>query len=373
MGKRDPALEIFRGIAICEVVIHHVTSFARLNLHPATLTNFLYTAANRSLHFAVPAFLFLMGVLLSHAMRDENRTWSSFYRRRGQQTFFPYLLWSGIYVVFALSQGKITPAEARNWQSWGHWLLWGKAWFHLYFLVLALQLYLVLPLLILAMQRSRVRFPLLLAWGAALQLAVYGINFHWLKVPYPSTLLAWHLLPTLAGVWIGLHFEEWDRTWVSLRYGAVLLLVGGWLWYLPQGIRELRGQPVDTLWYQVAFWSYTLGVCFCLLTFCRWLVRRGARWRWLPRGLQVLGAQSMQIYLVHPMLLFLWYTMPQTGSTLRYHCTVLLVILGALGISLLAARTAVRLGVASFLFGRGDMSLAPLPGLAGNTQPAAER
>jgi hypothetical protein len=53
--------------------------------------------------------------------------------------------------------------------------------------------------------------------------------------------------------------------------------------------------------------------------------------------------------------------MPQTGSTLRYHLTVLIVIVAAVSISLLISRIAARTRLGVILFGRGDVPLAPLP------------
>jgi peptidoglycan/LPS O-acetylase OafA/YrhL len=357
-SKRDPALEIFRGIAICEVVVHHVSGFARTNTHPDTFSHLLYTVLNRGLHFAVPAFLFLMGILLTRTMLGQARSWKDFYSRRVQQTLVPYLIWSVVYALFATWHGKVPLEALASWSDWRHWLLWGKAWPHLYFLVLAIQLYLVFPFVMIALQRSRIQLTALLLLSAAAQIGLYLAHAAWIRAAYPSSLLIWHLTPVLAGVWVGIHLDDWEKIWHRFRWVAIPLLVIGCLLYVPQGVRELKGLPLHGFAYQTAFWVYTIGMAFCLLAFCRYLARSAAP---LARGLQVLGAQSMQIYLIHPMLLYFWYTMPQTGSTLRYHLTVLIVIVAAVSISLLISRIAARTRLGVILFGRGDVPLAPLP------------
>lgn len=357
-SQRDPALEIFRGIAICEVVVHHVTGFARTNVHPDTPSHLLYAVLNRSLHFAVPAFLFLMAVLLTRSMVDRPGSWRRFYSRRSQQTLVPYLIWTALYVLYSLWCGRIGPHTLVSLRSWTYWLLWGKAWEHLYFLVLALQLYVAFPLLLGAARRTRVGLGSLLAVGALAQLGFYWAHQQWFRVPYPGTLLLWHLTPVLAGVWVGKHLDTWDVTWRRLRYLALAMVVGGWLAYLPQGLRELRGQPIHALSYQVAFWIYTMGMALCLLAFCRFLARSGTP---VARGLQALGVQSMQIYLVHPLILSFWHRMPQTGPTLTYHLRVLTVLAIVLGLSLAISRLAARTRVGTLVFGRGDVPMAPLP------------
>lgn len=358
MVKRDPALEIFRGIAICEVVLHHVSGFARTNVQPGTPSQLFYAVLNRTLHFAVPAFLLLMGVLLTISMLDERRTWKEFYSRRARQTLVPFLLWTVIYALFQLWIGKTTPSAILSAESWIYWLTWGKAWYHLYFLVLALQLYILFPLILGAVGRSRLGLPALLALSAAIQIAFYCANRWWLKSPHPSSLLAWHVIPVVAGVWIGLHYASWDLHWRRLRPLALFLTVVGLAVYLPLGLRELKGLPLDTFTYQLSLWAYTIGVSFCLVAFCRFLARSAGG---LARGLQALGMQSMQIYLVHPLILWGWYCFPQTGSTLQYHATVALAAVSALGLSLLVSRLATRVTLGRILFGRGDVPMAALP------------
>jgi len=353
---REPALDIFRGIAIAEVLLHHVSAFAMRKTAAGTLSHDLLVLANRTLHFAVPAFLFIMGLLLTRTMIGNDRSWREFYGRRARQTLVPYLVWSLFYVLFrVLFVPEDPPAILLDPDRWRNWLVWGKAWYHLYFMVLALQLYLAFPLILTAIRRTRIALGPLLLLGLVAQLAAHWAHARWIRSPYPATLLIWYVMPVLCGVWVGLHLEQWPAVWQRLRYLAVPLLVLGWGIYLPQGYRQVHGVPVNSQLYHFSYWAYTLGVAFCGLTFCRWLHRKGGR---PAQALRSLGGYSMAIYLVHPMLLHLWSMVPQSGSTLRFHITTTIAALGVFAVSLLIARLAARTAGGHFLFGRGDVRVS---------------
>jgi peptidoglycan/LPS O-acetylase OafA/YrhL len=349
---RDRALDIFRGIAITEVLLHHVAAFAMRNTAAGTLSHDLLILANRTLHFAVPAFLFIMGLLLTRTMLSGQRSWREFYERRARQTLVPYLIWTLFYVLFrVLVVPQDPPSVLLDTDRWRVWLLWGKAWYHLYFLVLALQLYLVFPFILAALRRKRIGLGSLALVGLAAQLAAHWAHARWIRSPFPASMLIWYVMPVLCGVWVGLHLEEWPSIWRRLRFVAIPLLVLGWAIYLPQGYLRVKGLPVNSHLYHFSYWAYTLGVAFCGLTFCRWLQRRGGR---TARTFQSLGGYTMAIYLVHPMLLHLWSMVPQSGSTLRFHLMTLLAAVTVFGASLLIARLAARTASAAILFGRGD-------------------
>lgn len=352
-SRRDAALDIFRGIAITEVLLHHVSAFAMRKTEIGTLSHDLFTIFNRTLHFAVPAFLFIMGVLLTRTMVGNRRTWREFYSRRAKQTLVPYLIWSVIYALFRVATiPQEKPEILLNPERWSTWLIWGKAWYHLYFLVLALQLYAVFPLLLFVLGRVRIGILGWVAIGFAAQIAAHWIHAEYIRSRFPSTLLIWHVMPVLCGVWVGLHLEEWPSVWKRLRYLAIPLMLVGWAIYLPLGYNQVHGVPVHSQLYHFSYWGYTIAVAFCLLALCRWIQRRGG----LPaRTFQMLGNYSMAIYLVHPMLLHLWDLVPLTGGTLSFAVTALVVTGTVFGISLLVARVAARTVSGQVLFGRGDV------------------
>jgi peptidoglycan/LPS O-acetylase OafA/YrhL len=371
--QRDRALDIFRGVCILEVVLHHLSGFARDRVTAGSFSHDFYILINRSLHFAVPAFLFIMAVLLTRIMVGKSRSWTEFYTRRVQQTLIPYLIWSVFYAGFrtwAYPQYD-PPSVLLDTDRWQTWLLWGKAWYHLYFLVLAIQLYIAFPLLLAVVRRIRFGPWGVLALGLVIQFGVWQLHRKGIvPLRFPAAVLLSHSLPVLAGVWVGANLDQWDRTWRSLRFAAVPALVIGLAYYLPQGYRQLaKTGPVDSQLYQYGFWAYCIGVAFCLLAFARFLDRQDGR---LAAGLQSLGVQSMPIYILHPLLLYFCTRITLPGNTLAYHGSILLIGIAAVAAPLLAFRTAGFLRVGHILFGRASVP-RPRPAPAPPVEAAGSR
>ncbi|MFC6800734.1 acyltransferase family protein [Deinococcus caeni] len=98
-------IDVFRGLTITEVVLHHTTGMALRYLTPGTLSHDAVTVLNRTLHFAVPAFVFLSAVVLTRSLlrRFEPRR---YFWRRLTRGGWPYLLWSALYMLWYVLSGQ---------------------------------------------------------------------------------------------------------------------------------------------------------------------------------------------------------------------------------------------------------------------------
>ena len=144
---RFPWLEVFRGLAILEVVLPHVTGRSLRELPQGSPEWLLLAAAIPTLHFAVPDFHFMPTLVLGASFYREFRL-GRYLRNRALRLLWPYLLWSGIYLLFRYWDTGVFQPERLL-----HQLLFGKAYFHLYFLVVALQLTLLLPFFVPLLRR----------------------------------------------------------------------------------------------------------------------------------------------------------------------------------------------------------------------------
>lgn len=121
--------------------------------------------ANQIARFAVPLFLIMSGFLLFHAdLNKPSFSARDFYHRRFGKILWPYFLWS---LFYACLNGIMGASLLAALLQLPFQLLWGTAYYHLYFVVIIIQLYLLYPLL----YRWMIRAPrICLLTGLALTL-----------------------------------------------------------------------------------------------------------------------------------------------------------------------------------------------------------
>ncbi|QFP76259.1 acyltransferase [Deinococcus sp. AJ005] len=342
------AIDLFRGLTILEVVAHHTSGLALRYAVPDTLSFLLLQLINRTLHFAVPAFVFLSAVVLTRSLLKNFRPGRYFFRRvtRGA---WPYLLWSGLYIAWYVWTGQRPASTLTDPDKWLFYLQYGKASYHLYFLLVALEVYLVIPLL-LPLARRRPPIVLALLIGAALQLGVYVLNREVLRLPFPASTVLWYMLPVTVGAAVGARLDEFPAWW---RRNRVFLIAGAALvyaLYLPQALAYVRGEPVVPMVYSSLSWAYTTLMALIVLGVAYSLQRFAGAWR---VALGIIGMFSLQIYLIHPAILQTLETMHAPGGDpLVFALTIVGYFLVSLLLPAILALLLVETRLSRLLFGR---------------------
>ncbi|HEX2864503.1 MAG TPA: acyltransferase family protein [Deinococcales bacterium] len=340
------AIDLFKGLAILEVLTHHVSANALSRLDPGSLAFFLVALGNRALHFAVPAFLFMTAlVFMRSAMRP---TWSvrDFYWSRVVKSLVPYLLWSGFYMLLRVRTTSLSLADLDLNQVW-FWVLNGKASYHLYFLVVALQFYALFPLLV-PLFRRRPSFPVVAAGALAVQLALYWANRLAWHAVFPGSLVIWYVIPIALGLHVGSVFETFGTWWNRNAKFVALAAVAGFSGYLPLAYQALLGLPVNTFAHEAFTWLFTSSCAILLFGFASFLARRNGP---VIAGLRVLGQNSLQVYLLHPAVITLaaFLNFLPDRASLASHGPLLL---AALAVPLSAALLVKGSALSRLLFGR---------------------
>jgi peptidoglycan/LPS O-acetylase OafA/YrhL len=142
---REAAFDVYKGIAILAVLLHHVTGIGVRTTVRGSQSHLAAVMVNRFLLFCVPVFLFLMIFLLARSLLRRPMTPAESWRKRIPRILVPYLIWTVFYAFYNAYSGFTSPASLGDPARWQFWLLWGKASYHLYFMVIALQLYVIVP------------------------------------------------------------------------------------------------------------------------------------------------------------------------------------------------------------------------------------
>ena len=136
------SIEYIRGVSMLGVVAIHVGSQYLMNPTPNVHLVALFEIVSR---FSVPIFFFVSAFGLFYRMDlSEPFEYGKFLRRRFKAVLVPYLLWSALYLLhdnlfygYALLPAPEYAAEI---------FLFGLAKYHLYFLVILIWFYLLMPL-----------------------------------------------------------------------------------------------------------------------------------------------------------------------------------------------------------------------------------
>lgn len=322
LPKRETRFDVIKGIGITEVIVHHCLGFsARKFSMPYTIEWWVIQLSNRFLHFAIPTFLLVSAVLLARSLGKGDRMKLGRYsRRRVERSLVPYVVWSLLFLaaraLFLKNGSDVQPYTGQflglAWSGpraiadpsvvW-HNLVWGKAFFHLYFLSVLLQLSIVLPAVILFFKRIKWSFGMVVLASVVLQAILFRLQQTTIRASYPGSLITWYTPSLVIGVWLGLNWKQWDAIWAKNRIWIMLAtLVGAgpylgisvWLLRVP----DLYSPPASYI-YNVSFCLFATGMALTLLGLCAHVDTE----RPFGKLMSHLGFLSLPLFVLHVVVL----------------------------------------------------------------------
>lgn len=229
-------IDLLRIVPMVMVVATHTVMFS--NKTPNVGSN----AALFILHTSRFLFFFITAFVLFYQYGDGRVSTPRFWRKRFPPIVVPYVLWTLIYWVlnplFPWSgQSQLFPGGLKTLG-----LNLAQGWFHLYFLVVTMQFYLVFPLFAWVIRRTRGWHLQLLAVAALLELVWTGfVTYGWRLMPsfeqaissHAQVELTSYVFFFLVGALAAVHRERlvnWVRTRRALATaasaGAILVSCG---------------------------------------------------------------------------------------------------------------------------------------------------
>jgi surface polysaccharide O-acyltransferase-like enzyme len=266
------------------------------------------------LHFTRAVFFALTGFVLFHTgYRKPLRMWN-FWWRRIPIVLIPYLVWTGIYFM----QGE----NAQHWTNvhdaphvlWED-ILTGGASYHLYFLLVSMQIYVVFPVLRWIVQKTTSHhwalFNAVTVYNALyLTWVHFGHHTHGLADRLANNsheLLLSYIAYVIAGALAAVHLQR-VHSWVKRHSKFIISSVIATL-VLAEVVYRLqadRGRPADIaadpLQPSMLLWSFAVAAALYLVGI-KWAEqRRPGR---LAKFVSEASVASFGVYLAHPYMLSL--------------------------------------------------------------------
>lgn len=236
--------DALRAIAFVWIVLGHaIAIMAGVPHAPTEMAVFgVLLAMTR---FALPAFMMISSLLIAHRVAEGQGAGTS---KALARLLLPYTMWTTFYLLLGLvSKGGTPTGSVSLARTWLLAFIGGSGYYHLWYVVIAVQIVLVAPLVarwLAPLSRSLRSIVLVLTvlanvallgqvWGPVTE--VLPMTKPLFGAPADRIVLFWSAYVVL-GVVIGLDYEAWRqglgrfRPWVLSAWGLAVLLVAVLVW-----------------------------------------------------------------------------------------------------------------------------------------------
>ncbi len=255
MKKRIEEIPYLRGMAGLAVVMVHLSAIPVSTLQKDSVPMMLVTLINRGLKFTSPVFIFISGLIFFYGYQNKPFQYVSFLRKRMSSVLVPYVGWSLFYYFIFVVMGVYVFDPKFLIQG----LLLGKMSYHLYFMVIIIQFYLLFGAFYYGFKRFNPHLLLLLS--AVINL----VSLRYLTIPYSDRFFTNYIFFFSFGCYWGCYLDQIKAflkkhpNIVYMAYGIAALLYAGQFYYYYALGRSINVYHVHIMW----FIFCTVSICFC--------------------------------------------------------------------------------------------------------------
>ena len=304
-SRRLYEIDVVRILTFACVVAVHTTS------HTVAPDDYVLNGVLALVHFTRQVFFALTVFVLLYGQLAKPVSMRTFWPKRFLLVGVPYVVWSTIYFV---AEHLYSP-HGTFWVNVGAYLyhlVTGTAWYHLYFLLVTMQVYLLVPLIIWFVKKTRGHHRAVLIASFVIQVGIM-----WFYKYGPDAAIApWEKLVFLsyeffivAGAIAADHAADF-LAWVRAHRGAIgaivaagaVFMLGVWLfqhWVLGQSLYN-AGTPLQPA---EMVWAVCVGLGF--LAIGTWWADRRKPESAFARGVDRVSDRSFGIFLSHPLVLWI--------------------------------------------------------------------
>jgi probable poly-beta-1,6-N-acetyl-D-glucosamine export protein len=284
----------FTKIAAClSVIMIHVTATPAALMEGSSIFREILVFLNAVTLYAVPCFIFLSGLVLMLSSRGKSIDYIPFVKRRLSTVIIPYLGWSSVfYVTYALS-GLVKVDLNSLFTSF----VMGKANYHLYFIVIIVQLYVLFPLLKGMLERFRTPVAVIaVAAYEVLQLTLMP------GFEYKDRFFTSYLTFFIAGMIVAFNYESFiGRLKPIMAVTSAVYVASLILWAYGRHLQFIDGNM--SIAANEFIWPvFSLASSIMLVGIGHWITSGLSDD--VKHGIERVSHSTFYVYLSHPLLLF---------------------------------------------------------------------
>lgn len=301
---RYDEFDAFRLFAAICVVVIHVSASAMTKFQTGSSLQLITTLINGIALFAVPGFIAISGLTIQLSYQSRSLVIGTFFKKRILTLALPYMIWTLIYY---LDQLYFSNAVFSVTEYLKH-LFWGTAFYHLYFMPIIFQFYLLYPLFHWLLKRIN---PMIFMSLTIILFVFYlgssftlfaQIDMPWPikpEIPYSDRFFMSYLPFYALGLIMGQYYP-----WV-LNHLKMITFVTLPFYFLSE-MSHLLGRINYFVYQKNSTWQLPLAwelSSFCaiilLISLFSWFRRNG----WMSPQINKLSALTFTLYLSHPLIL----------------------------------------------------------------------
>jgi peptidoglycan/LPS O-acetylase OafA/YrhL len=298
------------------VAVHTLSGTANLNSSEGGVQ--LQNALVVAFHFTREVFIFVTAFALVYVYYGKPFALKRFWTRRSLGVVLPYCIWSMVYVWINIpGQLPISFIKTSIID-----ILTGNASYQLYYILITIQFYIILPLFLLFLKRFAQHPWKVLAISFVIQVVLFYTDYHVLQQGTMASTGFWKFVSQyrdrfvltyqfyfVLGGFAALYFQQIRsfllRNGWMVACGMVAAISILWLHYVLQiqVYQESLGYVTSVLQPVMVFYSLAV-ILFCCWLACLWSSHKNRDGRPLGyRTWQVLSDASFGVFLIHVLFL----------------------------------------------------------------------
>lgn len=279
-------LDYMRFIACLAVMIVHITATGVTGYIHGSLPHIVALTLNRSLKFTTPIFIFLSGVTSFYSYRKKEFKYVPFIIRRLEKVLVAYFIWCIVYFAVYMKLGFYS----FNIGFFIENVLLGTMSYHLYFVIIIVQMYIVGPLFYKLLKNSNNKITILIVSAIITVLCAEYIRFE-----NSDRLFLKYMFFYMLGIFVTLEYDKF----ISLINKYKLLITFGYIAFsAAYTLVSFYDLTINIfVWFVFSIFSvffvYYVG-CIMKKIFSK-----------VYAFIKLFGQSSYYIYLMHPLVLTL--------------------------------------------------------------------